>query len=219
MTGTKVFAQARGHGGAPAPERPGWDELAGDLRAVADAHGATQALGVSLGAGTLLRLLTRTPDRFERVVLFLPAALDTPEPGPVRRAVELLDALDARDPGALEQAVRQELPADLAGEPVEAYVAARTAYLRASDLAPLVRGLGASVPVPDRSALAAVTAQVLVLAQEDDPVHPVSVAREVAGAIPGARLEVFRRPGVLFRAADRARLRALVVAHLAAPIG
>lgn len=214
-----MFAQARGHGGAPAPERPGWDELAADLLAVADAHRATQALGVSLGAGTLLHLLAGAPDRFARVVLFLPASLDTPEPGPVRRAAELVEALAADDPRALERAVRQELPADLAGASVEAYVAARTSYLRACDLAPLVRTLQGTVPVPDRSALAAVTAEVLVLAQEQDPVHPVQVAREVAAAIPGARLEVFPRPGVLFRPPDRARLRHLVVGHLAAPTG
>lgn len=214
-----MFAQARGHGGALPVGDAGWAELAADLLAVADDHHATQALGVSLGAGTLLHLLAGAPDRFARVVLFLPATLDTPQPGPVRRAAALLAALEADDPRALERAVRQELPGDLAGEAVEAYIAARSSYLQACDLAPLVRTLQGSVPVPDPSALAPVTAEVLVLAQEGDPVHPVSVAREVAASLPGARLEVFPRPGVLFRPADRARLRRLVVAHLTAPIG
>lgn len=200
-------------------QHPGWDELATDLLAVADAHGATQALGVSLGASTLLRLLVTHPARFDRVVLFLPASLDAPEPGPVRRAAELVAALTTADPGAVEQAVRQELPVDLGGDSVEAYVAARTSYLLSSDLAPLVRALEGEVPVPDRGALRAVRAAVLVIAQERDPVHPVQVAREVAAAIPGARLEVFPEPGVLFRPAARARLRELVVGHLAAPTG
>jgi hypothetical protein len=40
----------------------------------------------------------------------------------------------------------------------------------------------------------------------------VAVAEAVAAALPRARLEVFARPGVLFR--ERARLRALVVGHL-----
>lgn len=214
-----MFAQARGHGDAPPADGVGWDDLAGDLLAEADAHGATQALGVSLGAGALLRLLSRRPDRFARVVLFLPATLDVPQPGPVRRAADLVAALAAHDPAVVERAVRQELPPDLAGESVEAYVAARTAYLLGSDLAPLVRALEGDVPVPDRAALATVTADVLVLAQEGDPVHPVPVARAVVAALPQARLEVFPRPGVLFRPRDRARLRALVVGHLTPPTG
>ena len=219
MRGTKVFAQARGHGTAPRVQHPGWDELATDLLAVADTHEATQALGVSLGAGTLLRLLSRHPDRFDRVVLFLPASLDAPQPGPVRRAAELVAALTSGDPHAVEQVVRQELPADLAGDGVEAYVAARTSYLLASDLAPLVLALEGDVPVPDRRVLQDVRAEVLVIAQEQDPVHPVEVARQVVAAVPGARLEVFPEPGILFRPAARARLRELVVAHLAAPTG
>lgn len=219
VRGTKVFAQARGHGTAPPVQRPGWGELATDLLAVADTHEATQALGVSLGAGTLLRLLSRHPDRFDRVVLFLPASLDAPQPGPVRRAAELVAALTSGEPETVEQAVRQELPPDLAGDGVEAYVAARTSYLLSSDLAPLVRALEGDVPVPDPGALRDVRAAVLVVAQEHDPVHPVEVARQVADAVPGARLEVFPEPGILFRPAARARLRRLVVAHLAAPTG
>ena len=186
---------------------------------MADQHEATQAFGVSLGAGTLLRLLSRHPARFDRVVLFLPASLDTPQPGPVRRAAELVAALTSGDPEAVEAAVRRELPPGLAGDPVEAYVAARTSYLLSSDLAPLVRALEGDVPVPDRRALAAVTAEVLVLGQEQDPVHPAQVAREVAVALAHARLEVFDQPGILFRPDARRRLRELVVRHLAAPTG
>lgn len=190
--------------------------LAADLRAVADEHRATQALGVSLGAGTLLRLLAETPDRFTRVVLFLPASLDTLHPGPVRRSADLLAALQSDDLRALEQTVRAELPADLAPEAVAVYVAARASYLRGCDLVPLLRALEGMVPVPDRAALGVVTAEVLVLAQEQDPVHPVEVAREIAAALPRGRLEVFPRAGVLFRPAERARLRRLVVEHLGA---
>jgi pimeloyl-ACP methyl ester carboxylesterase len=205
-----VFAQARGHGDAPPAEHPGYAELAADLRAVADAHGATQALGVSLGAATLLRLLAETPDRFARVVLFLPAALGQPQPAAVRRSADLATVLESGDRAAVEAAVRAELPDDLTG--AEAYVRARTAFLLGSDLGPLLRALPHEAPVPDPARLAAVTAQVLVIAQEGDPLHPVTAARAVAAALPDARLEVFGRPGVLFR--ERDRLRELVVGHL-----
>lgn len=211
MPGTKVFPEARGHGDAPPCVRPGYAELADDLRRVADEHGATQALGVSLGAATLLRLLAATPDRFARVVLFLPAALDRLHHPAVRRSAALAEALQAHDAGAVEALVRAELPADLTG--TEAYVRARTAYLLRSDLVALLRALPDDSPVADRAELAGVTADVLVLAQADDPVHPVAVAEAVAAALPRARLEVFDRPGALFR--DRVRLRSLVVGQLA----
>ncbi len=212
VPGTKVFAKARGHGDAPAAEHAGYDELAADLRQVADAYDATQALGVSLGAGILLRLLARIPDRFARVVLFLPAALHELSPPAVRRSADLVEALQAHDRAAVERLVRAELPADLIG--VEPYVRARTDFLLASDLVPLLRTIADQPPVPDVATLAAVSADVLVLAQQDDPVHPVEAAKEIAATLPRAQLVVFERPGVLFR--ERARLRELIVGHLGA---
>ena len=209
VPGTKVFPVARGHAGAPDPTTGGYGELAADLRAVADSCGATQALGVSLGAATLLRSLVETPDRWERLVLFLPATF-------ARAGGAQRPAL-ARDPEVVAAAVRAELPTDLSGPLVDAYVRDRTAALLASSgLATLVAGLG-EPPVPDARVLRAVTADVLVLAQDGDLVHPAQVAREIVEALPRARLVVFEQPGVVFR--ERARLRSLIVGHLAAPDG
>lgn len=201
VPGTKVFYETRGHGTAAPPEQVGYDELADDLdRAAPD---ATQALGVSLGAHTVLRLLTRTPDRYERVVLFLPAALDQP---PARRD-GLAEALAAGDREQVRDWVRAEVP-----EGAGAYVEARTSYLLSSPGLPLLLAGLTEAPVPDLARLAAVQADVLVLAQEGDPVHPARVARELAAALPRARLHVFARPGVLWHA--RAQFRELVLGHL-----
>ena len=78
LTGTQVFVSFRGHAGSREDEAARWsyDALADDLAAVADLHGATRAMGVSVGAAALLRLLGRDPARFQRIVLFLPAVLD-----------------------------------------------------------------------------------------------------------------------------------------------
>lgn len=216
VSGTKVFPQARGHGAAPAAVHPGYGELADDLLAVADAHGASQALGVSMGAASLLRLLSAAPDRFARVVLFLPAALDLPRHDEaVRRVSALASLLLAGDRAGVLEAVRREVPADLTGPSVDAYVTARADFLLASPGLPaLLAALPDDPPVRSRHLLAAVSADVLVLAQEGDPLHPAQVARELAGVLPRARLVVFDRPGVLFR--ERARLRDLIAAHLTA---
>lgn len=213
VPGTRVLPAARGHGSAPEVVTPGYAELAADLAGVADEYGATQALGVSMGAATILRLLSLAPDRFTRVVLFLPAAIDQARSvEAVRRSMALRDALVTRDDQAVVRAVRAELPSDL-GPAADAYVAARSAFLLASPGLPgLLLALASDVPVVDRSMLGAVTAEVLVLAQKGDRWHPVGVARELAAALPHTRLVVFGAPGVLFR--ERARLRDLVVTHL-----
>ena len=216
VAGTRVFYAARGHGGSPLPDEPyTYAALGRDLEAVADEHGATRALGVSMGAGALLSLLSRRPGRFERVVLFLPAAVDLPRGDEaVRRLSALAAALDAADPRAVQAAVLEELPADLREQRVAvAYARTRAAYLLASPgVGAALRGLPAVAPVEDRSRLSAVTAEVLLLAQEGDAVHPAQVARELAGVLPRARLVVFEQPGVVFR--ERTRLRAEIAAFL-----
>jgi pimeloyl-ACP methyl ester carboxylesterase len=189
--------------------------LADDVLAEADRLGAAQALGVSLGAGALLRLLTQHPARFRRVVLVLPAALHEAQPSAVRRAGALAGALRARDRAAVLELVRAELPEE--GPWAEAYVAARTDLLLGSGLGPLLAALETDVPVPDPELLARVSADVLVLGAEGDDVHPAAVAREVAAAIPGARLVLFARPRPLVH--ERARVREAVMAHLAGPTG
>lgn len=219
VTGTTVFPSARGHGGSPLRDGPhDYDALGRDLEAVADGHAATQAMGVSMGAGALLSLLARRPDRFTRVVLLLPAALDRPRAGDaVRDRRGLAQALDAGDEAAVAAAVAQELPADLHDAPgARRHLAARTASLLSSPgLGTLARALAHDVPVTDRSALAPVSAEVLLLAQEGDPLHPADVARDLAAVLPRARLVVFDRAGAAVR--ERARLRALVSAFLSPP--
>lgn len=208
--GTKVYYQARGHGPAPAPEFPGYAELATDLLRIAAEHRATQALGVSLGAHTIARVLVLEPSRFTRAVLFLPASVDSRRDDvPATRLAGMQAALAAQDLTAMKDLVRSELPA---GVDSDAYVSARARFLLASPGLPsLLDVLADDPPVPDRAALAAVTCDVLVLTQQDDPLHPASAAREYASLIPGARLEVLPA-GVVFH--DRSRLRSLIVAHL-----
>jgi pimeloyl-ACP methyl ester carboxylesterase len=212
VEGTRVFYAARGHiGDVPSPYS--YADLGDDLLAVADEHGATRALGVSMGAGALLSVLSRQPTRFEKVVLFLPGALDRPRTDDaVRRFDALVAALQAGDLAGVRAFVSDELPADLR-ERAAAYVDTRAAFLLdAPGIAVGVASLPGVTPVPDRSALASVAAEVLVLSQEGDPLHPAQVGREVAAALPKARLVVFDQPGVVFR--ERRRLRELITDFL-----
>ena len=175
VKGSRTFFHFQGHGGSAARDAAETSEtyaaLADELRAVADRVGATQALGVSMGAGALCSLLAQTPVRFERLVFVMPAVLDR------LRSDDTDDALDRLV--AMAQGVdRRDL-----------------------------RGLAAP-PLTDRAVLAAVTAPALVIAQEQDPAHPVWVAEQLAASLPGARLVVLAPGGIL--SCHRAVMRDLI---------
>ncbi|RIV37208.1 alpha/beta fold hydrolase [Micromonospora radicis] len=208
VDGRKVFFQFRGHGRSAAPDgRWSYLDLARDLRAVADLSGATRAFGASLGAGALCRLLVESPERFERLVFFLPAALDQPR-GPVAQArlTELLTAVESGDAAAVAEVVSVELPPAVRNTPAGwAYLRQRLDHLLRDGLAAGLADLPGQAPVPDAGRLAAVTAPALVIACEGDDLHPVSVAEQLAAALPGATLHRYARPGVLWT--ERADLR------------
>jgi pimeloyl-ACP methyl ester carboxylesterase len=216
VAGTRVFFDFRGHGASGSPAHGGWsyDALAGDLRAVADATGATRAVGVSMGAAAVMGVVAETPERFSRLVFFLPAILDQPRRDVATgRLGRVAARIEAGDDGAVAELLMAEVPAALRSAPgVDAYVRDRARALSGRAVAGLVRALAETRPVRDRVALAAVGAPSLVIGQEGDEVHPAGVARALAATLPNARLHVFDAPGGLW--AHRAALRPLLAAFL-----
>lgn len=215
VTGRKVFFQFRGHGRSEAPDGP-WNylDLARDLRAIADLGGAGRAFGASLGAGALCRLLAESPERFEKLVFFLPAVLDQPR-GPVaqERITDLLEAVESGDASAVADVVTLELPAAVRNTPAGwAYLRQRLDQLLRDGLAAGLASLAEQTPLRDTTALAAVTAPALVIANAGDDLHPVEVAERLAAALPQATLHVYDRPGVLW--SERADLRDRIAGFL-----
>ncbi len=204
LPGTRVVATLPGHGDLPDAEPGYWRyaTIAADLVRVADESGATAAAGVSLGAASLLRSLADRPDRFRRVALLLPAALDRP-----RRLHGTFgayaEAVAEGDPVRLRELVLQSLPANAH---VGAYVDERVRALRR--LGQAFTELADDIPVPDPSVLQRVTCPVLVIGASQDPLHPGDVAKEIAGALPTARLELFDSAAPLVT--DRRQVRHLL---------
>jgi 3-oxoadipate enol-lactonase len=208
VEGRKVFFQFRGHGRSAAPPGP-WTyaDLARDLRAIADLSGATRAVGVSLGAAALSRVLADSPRRFERVVFILPAVLDQARPAAARdRLTALLEALRSGDVSAVAAAVAGEAPASVRNTPAGwAYLRQRIDQLMRDGLAPALAGLPDQAAVDDPAALGGVTAPALVIGCAGDDLHPVAVAERLAGGLPHATLHVYDEPGPLWT--QRADLR------------
>jgi pimeloyl-ACP methyl ester carboxylesterase len=206
--GTRVFLHFRGHGETTAPDGAwSYADLAAELLAVADHVGATRVLGASMGAGAILSILAENPDRFERVVLFLPAVIDTiPADAPVERLEWLASAIESGDVDRLTQLLIADQADGVRSMPAVAdYMCARAAMLVGTDVSRAVRTIPLTVPIADRKLLARVDAPVLIVGQEGDPVHRASVARELAAALPTAQLHVFTEQGAVWLARDALR--------------
>ena len=219
VVGTRVFVDLRGHGGSEPPtSETDWTYagLASDVATVADATNGSRAVGVSLGAGSLVQLLLDEPGRFDRVVLALPSGLAR------TRAALHLEATDA-----FADAITSQPGGDIAAI-VSGLVELQPAAVRArSDLKMWARrhaseiggrrSIADAVRFMPRQVLASleglsrVTADVLVLAQRGDEVHTVADAEELASALPRAKLVVSDTPWVW---GARAELRDTVSAFL-----
>lgn len=208
VPGSKVFFHFRGHGASSSPETP-WTyaALAGELGAVARHTGATRALGVSMGAGAICRLLQDDPARFERIVLVIPAVLDTPRRDEAReRLLRMAELAEERDVEGVMQLLLEEQPAEVrARTDVRTWCRRQAEVVVATDVRRALRTIPQETAMTDRAALREVTAPTLVLAQERDPAHPVPVAEQIAGLIPGCRLEVLPPGGIMWQHRDRVR--------------
>jgi pimeloyl-ACP methyl ester carboxylesterase len=216
VPGTRVYLHFRGHGRSPAPDpaTSPWTyaALAEELRAVADHTQATRALGLSLGAHALLSLVAATPDRFDRLVFVLPAALD--QRSPSEHGPAMADLVERRDVEGLARMLVDWQPAAVRDLPAVRVWARRHAdALAGTPVATALRQLPDQVPLPGGVApLGRVRAPALVIAQRGDEIHPVSAAERLADLLPTAQLEILEPGGVLWR--DRDRLRALVAGFL-----
>jgi 3-oxoadipate enol-lactonase len=201
VSGTRAFLAFRGLT---------YGDLAGELRRVADSVAATRAVGVSLGAGAIIRLLATSPDRFERIVLVLPSGLDKPRSSAVvRRIVAAADLIEAGDAGALADALLDLQPVAVRSrDDVRTWARQRATELAGSSAGRQLHAFAAQVPLAARAVLGDCRARALVVAQEGDDIHPVDVAQTIAAALPDSELEIFPPGGLLWshRPAVRARI-------------
>jgi pimeloyl-ACP methyl ester carboxylesterase len=169
---------------------------------------------MSLGAGALCRLLTESPQRFERLVFILPAVLDVPRSAAAReRFLALLDAVASGDVGAVATQLVAEVPKTFRNAATGwAYVRQRLDSLMRDGLSEELGALADQVAIDDREALRHVDAPTLIIACQGDELHPVSIAEELAEVLPAATLHVYSRPTILWT--ERADLRERVSAFL-----
>ncbi|GAA4516542.1 hypothetical protein GCM10023159_28270 [Brevibacterium yomogidense] len=216
IDGTRALVHLGGHGGRLSPGA-GWDygTIASQLSEMLARTQATRALGVSMSAGGLARLLTSGDPHaaaLEKVAFVLPASWAGFSPALAQAIDDSLARLRAllaggdRD-GIVDYFLSRE-PAEVqALEPARAWARQKVDALLDTDLSDGV-GLAAKIAVDSPEAAQHFTGDVLVLTHEDDPSHPVEVARDYADAFPQARLEILPPGSILWR--GRARIREIL---------
>lgn len=203
VPGTKVRFCFRGHGHSSSPEHGyGFADFARDVSAVADEYEATIGFGTSLGAGAIGHLLTKVPDRFDKLIFLLPAGLDQP----FQYKQRMLHAAGLLDGKSTEEAIEA-----ITSDPGRAQSYLEYPWLRDFDRQNLqelntvgvpraIREVIEDWPLEDREQMRLVKAPTLLICREGDEIHPAEVGRILAGIMPNAELLLFRDGGEMYQA-------------------
>ena len=199
--GTRVLFDFRGHGQSETPpETADWDTpgMRRDLEFVADTYGATQAFGVSMGSSAVLHLLADHPDRFDRLVFFIPSRLDQNTPASkdsYPMMASLLETLPLDECADRLLAAPESQPLFNARPAWRDLMRARILRMNAVGVPRALRAFATGrPPVPDPSVLKRVTAPTLILAHENDPIHPADTARRIAEVMTNADVRIWPEP-------------------------
>jgi 3-oxoadipate enol-lactonase len=184
-----VRYEIRGHDSAPVPDGPySLDDLGGDVVALLDRLGLERVsfAGLSLGGMTGMWLGVNAPERIDRLVLMCTSAMLSKEHDWPLRARTVRE----KGTGAVAEAVveRWFTPAYVDANPdVAERMRAMVADTPAEGYAGCCEAIDAMDLVAD---IAGVRAPTLVIAGREDPATPPPHAEQIAGQIPGARLEL-----------------------------
>ena len=208
-----VRYDTRGHGRSPVPAGPyRLDDLVDDAVALLDRLDVRRVavVGLSLGGMTAMRLAAREPHRVSSLAVLCTSALLGPASAWSERAAavraegtgSVAAAVVARwltGPARADQPARvSALQAMVAGTPAEGYAACCEA-IADMDL---------------RADLPRITAPTLAVAGAEDPATPPEHLRDIASAIPGARLLVLPGAAHLANVEQPAAVNAALLLHL-----
>lgn len=208
---TVLRYDARGHGrsqGSPDPHDYAYPELATDLLALTaewSPSAPVRGIGTSMGTATLLHAATRSPERFDALVLTAPPTAWQAREGQADAYRRLADAVEHNGLDSMRSVLQAAAtPAIMRGDPP-------LELCMADQLVPtILRGVATS-DLPAAETLSRLRMPVLILSWPDDPTHPVATGERLHQLMPGSHFRV---------AASRAEVEqwpALIAGFLAQP--
>lgn len=183
----------RGHGvSEPGPvDQFSIATFADDLIAFIDRHIQTPCVvgGISMGAAISLRLAIKRPDLVSALILARPAWFTDPAPENLQPLIEVGNLLARHD---IAEAKRLFLASPSASILQQSAPGNLTSLLNMFDRAPqaitaeLLRRIANDGPGVTIAEISDIKVPTLIIANDQDYVHPVLLADELATAIPGA---------------------------------
>jgi len=195
MENTRMISMdCRNHGDTQpscAGDQLGFAILARDVEALLDHLQIGNALfgGLSMGAGVAMRFALNNPDRVDGLLLVRPAWLDGPMPA--HRLFTTVARLIREDPLGREAMAASQPFLEL----LEASPDAAASLLRqfddpqAAERAARLDVMPMDSPIPALACLKSLSMRALVVATDQDPIHPLRLARTLAAELPNSALQ------------------------------
>lgn len=182
-----------GHGNT-APGRAGFQRFADRVRALMDQLGIARTVlgGISMGAAIALRVALDAPDRVAGLILIRPSWLDRPalpHLGIIER-VGSWQLQAPQDAEAMLEADAEYIAIKRVNPAAAQSVRGLLARPQAREAAAVLGAMVSDRPFDRLDQLGALRAKALVVGNDGDPLHPVRIAEEIAGALPDARLRM-----------------------------
>ncbi len=186
--------ECRGHGASPAAGPPSVARFADDVIALIEARGLAPVLvgGISMGAAIASRIAVKRPDLARGLILARPAWVVEAAPANMAPNAEVGRLLAAHSAEPARAAfVASPTHALLAASAPDNLVSLMGFFDRAPQAvtAELLTMISADGPGISELDLVHVPTPTLVLASEEDAIHPMAHAERLARLIPHARLE------------------------------
>lgn len=191
-----ITLECRGHGGSEAgdPERYSIAQFSDDVVAMIETLDHPVVLGgISMGAAIAMRIAVKRPDLVRALVLARPAWVTASAPENMKANAlvgELLSKFDA------EEARTRFLETDLARyleknapDNVQSLIGFFSRYPLDVTSA-LLRRISTDGPGLDDAALSAISMPTLVIGHDDDVIHPLAYANELARRIAHSKLAI-----------------------------
>jgi pimeloyl-ACP methyl ester carboxylesterase len=187
----------RGHGETRPVGEPAhlsFTHFADDLLALIDRLHLQQVVvgGISMGAGVALNFVLRYPQRVQALVLVRPAWLHEPLPANLQvypRIAELIRRAGTAQASEDFKQTEEYLELQRTFPAAAASLLTQFTRPRAQETVDILERLPRDAPNRNQEDWTHIHVPTLVLANEDDPLHPFRYGEVLAHAIPGATLE------------------------------